>query len=198
MQSNYKPNFRPGSFNPAYRGKRNFQSQNRGKYYKLNHNIRAFELRVLDEDNKQVGVMTKEEALQLATQQGVDLVEIAPNATPVVAKLIDFKKYKYEEAKREKEARKKTKETTTKEVWLTPRMAEHDLNVKIARIKEFLEDGDRVKLTVKFTGREMAHTNLGFDVVKRVVASVAELGKPDREPRMEGRRLTAQLAPVRH
>lgn len=190
-----RPNFAGGPRPWQQRG--SFNNTVRGKFFRLNHNIRAHEVRVLDEEGKQVGVMATSDALKLAQAQEVDLVEIASKANPVVVKLIDFKKFQYEEAKKEREQKKKIKETVTKEIWLTPNMAEHDLNVKMERIKEFLADGDRVKLTVKFTGRQMAHTDLGFQLVKRIFETVAELGTKDREPRMEGRRLTAQLAPLK-
>ena len=203
FKKTYKPSgpYRPsggfnrpsgGNFRPNY-GRSNYMV--RGKYYRLNHYIQADQVRALDEDNKQIGIMTMPEALRIAQEQGLDVVEIASSAKPVVVKIIDFKKFKYEESKKEAEARKKTKETITKEIWLTPNMAEHDLNVKLARVKEFLTDGDRVKLTVKFTGRQMAHTNLGFELLKRIFENVADLGQKDREPRLEGRRIVTQIAP---
>ena len=131
------------------------------RYFKLNHQITAEELRVIDVDGKQIGVISKGEALKLAEEAGADLVEIAPEAKPPVAKIIDYKKFKYLEDKKEKEARKNTKQTELKEVRVTPFIGDHDLNTALAKVKRFLGNGDLVKISIVFKGRQMAHQEFG-------------------------------------
>jgi len=139
--------------------------------------------------------MSLEQALGEAKNQGLDLVEISPNAKPAVVKIVDFKKFKYEEAKRERVAKRKTHETDTKEIWLGPLMSQHDLEVRLKRATEFLEGQDRVKLTVKFSGREMAHPEFGHEVLKKATTFLAELGTPDGTPKFFGRNLTLSFNP---
>lgn len=124
------------------------------------------------------------------------MVEIAPKAVPPVAKIIDFKKFKYEESKKERLSKRKTKETETKEVWLGPLISEHDLNTRLERAKDFLRNGDRVKLSVRFSGREMAHPEFGYQVLKKAVEWLEEVSTKEREPRFEGRNLTTLIAPL--
>lgn len=121
----------------------------------------------------------------------MDLVEIAPNIKPPVAKIVDFQKFKYEEEKKEKAAKKNAKEVELKELWLTPRIAEHDLNTRLRRAEEFLEQGDRILFRVKFKGREMAHTEFGFQLLNKVFATMGDKISLDREPKLEGRSITA-------
>lgn len=168
-----------------------------GRYYRLNQNIQAKEVRLIDASNKQIGVVTIEEARNQARNAGLDLVEIASSASPPVVKIVDFKKFKYEEAKKERLARKKTHETDTKEVWLGPLISPHDLETRLRRAKEFLTEGDRVKLTVRFSGREMAHPEFGHEVLKKSEQFLAEIGSKDGEPRFFGRNLSLSFNPIR-
>jgi translation initiation factor IF-3 len=133
--------------------------------------------------------MTKQEALEKALAAELDLVEIAPNADPPVAKIVDFKKLRYEDSKKEKAA-KKGGENGLKELWLSPRIADHDLGVRLKRTEEFLKDGHKVKLTVKYKGREMAHTEVGNLVLQKALAHFGERVIVEREPKMEGRKLS--------
>lgn len=154
-------------------------------------------MRLLGPDNKQIGVVSLEEALKQARESGLDLVEVASQADPPVARVIDFKKFKYEESKRERLARSKTHETATKEIWLGPLIGQHDLENRLRRAKEFLENGDRVKLTVKFSGREMAHPEFGHQVLKKAAETLVELGNPAGESRFLGRNLSLSFNPTK-
>lgn len=149
-------------------------------------------MRLLDEEGKQIGVVTKLEALQKAKEHGIDVVEIAPNARPPVAKLIDFKKFKYQEAKKEREARKNQKNVGVKEIRLRPFIGAHDFDTRVAQAKEFLSEGNQVKLTLAFKGREITRKEFGFAVVKRFIEAL-EAVKVVREPKMLGRVLEAMV-----
>lgn len=140
-------------------------------------------------DGTQLGVLTKEEALQKAKELELDLIEIAAQANPPVARIFDFQKFRYEEGKKERGS-KKTSEGGLKELWLSPRIAEHDLQVRLNRTKEFLHDGHKVKLTVKFKGREMAHQELGHKVLQETLSLLGNTASVEREPKFEGRRLS--------
>jgi len=168
-----------------------------GKFYRLNNNIQAKEVRLIDSSSKQIGVVSIEEARKMALEAGLDLIEIAANAKPPVAKIVDFKKFKYEEAKKERLAKRKTHETDTKEVWLGPLIGKHDLETRINRAKEFLGDGDRVKLTVRFSGREMAHPEFGHRVLQKSEEMLSETGSRDGEARFVGRNLSLSFSPIR-
>lgn len=165
------------------------------KFYQTNQFIRAEQLRVVDETGKQVGLMTKEEALQEARNRGVDLVEIAPTAKPPVAKMIDFKKFKYLEAKKEREGNKKSGKVELKEIRFTPFIAQGDFDSRIGKIREILTDGDRVKIVVKFVGRQITHVEFGHKVVKRVIAELEGAAQPDGEPKLQGKQLFLILNP---
>ncbi len=141
-----------------------------------------------------LGLMSKDEALKLAKDQAMDLIEIAPNAKPPVAKILDFQKFRYEENKKEQAARKGSNEGGLKELWLSPRIADHDLHVRLRRAEDFLKDGFKVKLTVKFKGREMAHPEVGRDVLNQTLAYFADKVKVEREAKFEGRKLSMILA----
>jgi len=147
-------------------------------------------LRVIDQDGNNLGEISKSEALSKAIEAGLDLIEIAPLAKPPVAKILDFKKFLYEESKREQAARKNAREVELKEIWLSPRIAEHDLNVRLKRAEEFLEDGDKIMFRVKFRGREMAHTELGFQLLNKIFETMGEKITVERDPKMEGRSIT--------
>ena len=142
-----------------------------------------------------VGVISKEEGLEIAFQAGLDLVEISPNADPPVCKVLDYGKFKYEAQKKANEARKKQKVIDVKEIKMRPGIDEHDYQVKMRSVKRFLDDGDKVKMTIRFRGREMAHQELGMKVLDRVREEVDELAKVEQFPRTEGRLMTMVIAP---
>lgn len=162
------------------------------KFYRLNYQIQSPQLRLLDEEGKQIGVVTKLEALQKAKELELDVVEIAPNAKPPVAKLIDFKKFKYQEAKKEREARKSQKHVGVKEVRLRPFIGAHDFDTRLARGKEFLDEGNQLKINVAFKGREITRKEFGFTVINRFIAALPSI-KVVREPKMLGRVLEAMV-----
>ena len=163
---------------------------------RVNGRIRAPEIRLIGPDGQNVGVVKPERALELAEQIGLDLVEISPNATPPVCKIMDFGKYKYETQKREAEAKKKQKTIEVKEVKFRPNTDTHDYDVKMRNVTRFLEAGDKVKVTLRFRGREMAHQNLGRELLERVAEDVKELGKVENMPKMEGRQMVMMIGPV--
>ena len=134
--------------------------------------------------------MSLSEAIGKAQEESFDVVEVASKANPVVVKIIDLKKFKYEEAKKERQARKKTKESHTKEIWLGPLMSDHDLETRLRQGEEFFSKGDRVKFTVKFTGRQMTHTELGFKLMEKVEEALTDRAEKDGEPRLLGRNLS--------
>lgn len=160
-----------------------------GKFYRLNQNIQASKLRVIDSEGKQIGILTKQEAQEKAKEQELDLIEIAPNANPPVARIVDFQKFRYEESKKDRGS-KKGGEGGLKELWLSPRIAEHDLKVRADRTGEFLDQGYKVKLTVKFKGREMAHPELGHKVLQKALNLLGDKVAVERESKFEGRRLS--------
>ncbi len=149
-------------------------------------------MRLLDEEGKQIGVVTKLEALQKAKEMGLDIVEIAPNANPPVAKLIDYKKFKYQEAKKDRESRKSQKNVGVKEIRLRPFIGQHDFDTRVAQAKDFLAEGNQVKLTLAFKGREITRKEFGFAVIKRFVESLESV-KVVREPRVFGKFLEAMI-----
>lgn len=165
------------------------------KRYRVNLRIFASTMRVLDAEGKQVGVLTKEEALRLAHEQELDLVEIAPAAKPPVAKIIDFNKFLYQQAKKKQEEKKKAKTSETKEIRLGPFMSDNDLQVMIRRGRDFLEDGDKIKLVVKFRGRQITRSEFGKEVVQKVIDSLSDISKVDREPHFEGKQMISLLSP---
>jgi translation initiation factor IF-3 len=146
-------------------------------------------------DGNNVGVVDRETALRKAEEAGFDLVEISPNADPPVCKILDIGKYKYEEQKRKNEARKKQKVIEVKEIKLRPNIDDHDYDVKMRAMKRFLEEGDKVKVTLRFRGREMAHMELGHQLLSRVRADFEDHAKVEQEPRSEGRQIVMVLAP---
>lgn len=152
-------------------------------------------MRLIGSDGKQIGVIPLEEALKQAREKELDLVEIAPNAKPPVAKLIDYKKFRYEENKKEQESKKNARNSEQKEIRLSPFMGEHDLDTRIKKGREILEDGDKIKAVVKFSGRQLSRKQFGFEILKSFVAGVGDIGKIEREPRMEGKQLTVYLSP---
>ena len=162
---------------------------------RINEAIRAREVRLIDQDGENVGVVTRTDALERATQAGLDLVEISPDAQPPVCKILDFGKFKYQEQKKAAEARKRQKVVEVKEIKLRPNIDDHDYDVKMKAIKRFFEEGDKVKVTLRFRGREMAHQSLGMEVLKRVRVDLEAIAKVESEPRFEGRQMVMVLAP---
>jgi translation initiation factor IF-3 len=158
--------------------------------------IRVFDLRVVDEDGSQLGVMRTADALRLAQERGLDLVEVAPLASPPVARLLDFGQYKYELTKREKEAKRRQRAVTFKEVRLKPKIGTGDFDTKVRRAIEFLQEGDRVKVTVQFRGRELTHPQIGRDLLDRFAELVQEHGVVERPPLLEGKSMHISLASV--
>jgi translation initiation factor IF-3 len=151
---------------------------------------------VIGADGGQLGVIPLSEALNLARQAGVDLVEIAPNATPPVCRVVDYGKYRYEQAKKEKESKKHQHASTVKEVQLSPRIDPHDLGVKTTHAIDFLCEDMKVKVTLKFRGREMAHTEFGFQVVKKFIEDIAPFGHPDFSPKLIGKGINVMISPL--
>ena len=162
---------------------------------RVNDKIRAPEIRLIDHEGENRGVLDPRDALRMAEDVGLDLVEISPNATPPVCKIMDFGKFKYEQQKKQNEARKKQRIIEIKEVKFRPNIDTHDYDVKMRNVTRFLEDGDKVKVTLRFRGREMAHQDLGRDVLERIAADTVELGKVESMPKMEGRQMIMVIAP---
>ena len=152
-------------------------------------------IRLVGPDGEMVGVLSAEEGLQMAIDAGLDLVEVSPNADPPVCKILDYGKFKYEQQKKRNEARKKQKIIEVKEIKMRPGIDEHDYQVKMRSMRRFLDDGDKVKVTIRFRGREMAHQELGMKVLDRVCDDLDELIKVEMVPQMEGRLMTMVLAP---
>lgn len=169
---------------------KSYHQKPQGKYYRINYSIPDREHLVVDAKGEKLGVMTKEEALKKAKEAGLDLVEIAGQANPPVAKIIEYQKFKYEENKKEQAAKKHAKDVELKEIWLTPRIAEHDLLTRIRRVEEFIADNNKVMFRVKFKGREMAHTNLGFELLSKVLGILGDKVLIERDAKLEGRSIT--------
>jgi translation initiation factor IF-3 len=162
---------------------------------KINDAIRAREVRLIDETGQNVGVVSKFDAMAKAEQAGLDLVEVSPDADPPVCKILDYGKYKYQEQKKAAEARKHQKIVEIKEIKMRPGIDDHDYDVKMRAIKRFFEEGDKVKITLRFRGREMAHQQLGMAVLVRVKNDTEPIAKVESEPRFEGRQMVMVLAP---
>ncbi|WP_438990554.1 translation initiation factor IF-3 [Lentibacter sp.] len=165
---------------------------------RVNDRITSNEIRLIGADGENVGVVTPAQAMIMAEEAELDLVEISPNANPPVCKIMDFGKYKYEQQKREAEARKKQKIIEIKEVKFRPNTDTHDYDVKMRNVVKFLEKGDKVKVTLRFRGREMAHQNLGRELLERIADDVIalELGKIENFPKMEGRQMVMLIGPT--
>jgi len=160
-----------------------------------NHRIKVPQVRVISPEGKQLGILDTPKAVNLALEVGLDLVEVAPNATPVpVCRIMDFGKYVYEESKKHSHA--KSTASKIKEIEFTARIAPNDFNTKLRHAEEFLDHGNKVKLRLKFRGREMAHTELGFEVMKRAVADLGGMGHPDADPKLIGRNIHVMLTPL--
>jgi translation initiation factor IF-3 len=161
----------------------------------VNEDIRVPQVRLIDEEGEMIGVMSARDALLRAYDAGMDLLEISPNAVPPVCKITDYGKYKYEQQKKANEARKKQKIVEIKEIKVRPNIDDHDYDVKMRSAKSFLEEGDKVKVTLRFRGREMAHQDLGVKVLERIRTELGEMAKVEQMPRLENRQMIMVLAP---
>ena len=169
--------------------------QDTRKFYRINERIFASTLRVLDSEGKQMGVFSRFEALKKARENGVDLVEVVPMANPPIAKIIDFKKFLYQESKKKNEEKKRSKVSETKEIRLGPFMSDNDLQVMIRRGHAFLTDNDKVRLIVKFIGRQIAHPEFGKEIMKKAIDGLSDVSKVERDPHFEGKQLIVILSP---
>lgn len=165
------------------------------KEMSINEGIRDKEVRVVDSDGSQLGIMQSKDAQELAYSKNLDLVKIAPQATPPVCKIMDYGKYKFELAKKEKETRKNQKVVSVKEVRVTPTIDSHDFNTKVNHAKKFLTSGDKVKVTVRFRGREVKHYKLGEAILVKFAEEISEIGNVDKAPKLEGKNMTMFVVP---
>ena len=161
----------------------------------INEQIRDKEVRLIGPDGEQLGIMSAKEAMFKAQEAGLDLVKIAPTSTPPVCKIMDYGKYRFEQAKREKDAKRNQHVVEVKEIRMSPGIGISDFNVKLRNAQRFLSDGDRVKVSVRFKGREMAHTNIGEDLLRKFAEGCSEIGTVDKNPKLEGRFMAMFLSP---
>ena len=180
----------------AFQKQNYFQRRTRPKGPKTNERIRAPEVQVISSDGKNLGTLSTNEAITMAKQEGLDLIEISPNANPPVCKIIDIGKYKYDLQKKANKAKKKQKIINLKEIKLRPVTETHDYNFKIKNAQRFLEKGDKVKFTVKFKGREMQHTDLGKELMTRIINDTSTIGKVEVHPKFEGRQIIMIIQPM--
>ncbi len=179
--SNFKPNY--------------FQRRSKPQGPKANERIKALDVQVIGSEGNNLGVMQLKQAIQLAKDEGLDLIEISPNANPPVCKIMDMGKYKYDLQKKANQAKKKQKVVSLKEIKLRPGTEIHDYNFKIKNAKKFITKGDKVKFTVKFKGREMQHVELGKDLMKRIIEDTKDIGKVETHPKFEGRQMIMIIQP---
>ena len=163
--------------------------------YQINEEITDKEVRMIDEDGTQLGIMTSQEAFRIAVEKELDLVKIAPTSNPPVCKIMDYGKYRFEQAKREKEARRHQHIVEVKEIRMSPSIGINDFNVKLNHGQKFLKEGDRLKVTIRFRGREMAHTDIGEKLLKKFAEECGEFGTVDKNPKLEGRHMSMFLTP---
>tara|TARA_B110000259_G_scaffold11718_1_gene12699 strand:+ start:121 stop:666 length:546 start_codon:yes stop_codon:yes gene_type:complete len=178
-------------FKPNY-----FQRRSRPQGPKSNQQIRAIDVQVIGSDGNNVGILTLKKAIELAKEEGLDLIEISPNANPPVCKIMDMGKYKYDLQKKTNIAKKKQKVVALKEIKMRPGTDVHDYNFKVKNAKKFLVNKDKVKFTVKFKGREMQHINLGKDLMNRIIEDTKEVGKIETHPKFEGRQMIMIIHPI--
>ena len=179
-----------------YPKKNYFQRRTRPKGPRTNERIRALEVQVISSDKKNLGTFSIKEAVEMAQQEGLDLIEISPNAKPPVCKITDIGKYRYDLQKKANRAKKKQKIVNLKEIKLRPVTEIHDYNFKLKNAQKFLEKGDKVKFTVRFKGREMQHTHLGKELMQRIINDTANLGKIEVDPKLEGRQIIMIIQPL--
>ena len=173
----------------AFQRQNYFQRRTKPRGPKANERIRTPQVQVIGSDGKNLGTLATQEAINIAREEGLDLIEISPNANPPVCKIIDIGKYKYDLQKKANKAKKKQKIINLKEIKLRPVTEIHDYNFKIKNAKKFLAKGDKVKFTVQFKGREMQHTNLGYNLMNRIINDTSNLGKVEVRPKFEGRQI---------
>jgi translation initiation factor IF-3 len=178
-------------FKPNY-----FQRRSRPQGPKSNQQIRAIDVQVIGSDGNNVGILTLKKAIELAKGEGLDLIEISPNANPPVCKIMDMGKYKYDLQKKTNIAKKKQKVVALKEIKMRPGTDVHDYNFKVKNAKKFLVNKDKVKFTVKFKGREMQHINLGKDLMNRIIEDTKDVGKVETRPKFEGRQMVMIIQPI--
>ena len=162
----------------------------------VNNGIRAREVRLIGQDGEQLGIKSKREALQLAEDANLDLVLVAPKARPAVARIMDYGKYRYEMQKKEREARKKQKTVTVKEIRLSPSIDTNDFNVKLKRVRKFIEKGDKVRVSLRFRGRAITHKDIGRDMIERMAKETEDIATVVQRPKMEGRSIFLTLTPA--
>lgn len=175
--------------------RRPFQPPRKDDGTRINDEITALKIRLIDENGEMLGVFGVKQAIEKAIAAGLDLVEISPNAEPPVCKILDYGKFKYENQKKLTEAKKKQKTVEVKEIKLRPAIGDHDYEVKLKAAKKFIENGDKLKVTLRFRGREMAHMHLGFEVLNRLKSDMAGLAKVDQEPKPEGKQVMIMMSP---
>ncbi len=180
----------------SYQKQNYFQRRTKPKGPKTNERIRAPEVQVISSEGKNLGTLKTQEAINIARQEGLDLIEISPNANPPVCKIIDIGKYKYDLQKKANKAKKKQKIINLKEIKLRPVTEIHDYNFKIKNAQRFLEKGDKVKFTVRFKGREMQHTHLGNQLMDRIISDTSKLGKVEVQPKLDGKQITMIIQPL--
>ena len=163
--------------------------------HQINEEIRDKEIRLIGDQGEQLGIMSSEEALRIATERELDLVKIAPGSNPPGCKIMDYGKYRFEQTKKEKEAKKNQRVIEIKEIRMSPGIGDNDFNTKLKNAQKFLTDGDRVKVSVRFRGREMAHTDIGATLLKDFAAKCAEIANMDKAPKLEGRNMSMFLSP---
>lgn len=163
---------------------------------RMNDQIKSTTIRLIDVDGNMIGVVPVKQGLELAEQHGLDLVEISPNAEPPVCKVLDYGKFKYEAQKKASEARKKQKVVSLKEIKMRPNIDPHDYGIKMKNVRKFIEDGDKVKFTLRFRGREMSHQEQGMKLMQQVKADMGDTIKVESEPRLEGRQMVMVIAPA--
>ena len=162
----------------------------------VNNGIRAREVRLIGQDGEQLGIKSKREALQLAEEANLDLVLVAPKARPAVARIMDYGKYRFEMQKKEREARKKQKTITVKEIRLSPSIDTNDFNVKLKRVRKFIEKGDKVRISLRFRGRAITHKDIGRDMIERMAEETSDIATVVQRPKMGGRSIFLTLAPA--
>ena len=178
------------------RKKNFFQRREKPRGPRINDRIRALEVQVISSDKKNLGTFSIKEAVEMAQQEGLDLIEISPNAKPPVCRITDIGKYKYDLQKKANKARKKQKIINLKEIKLRPVTEIHDYNFKLKNAQKFLEKGDKVKFTVRFKGREMQHTHLGNKLMDRIISDIESVGKVETHPKLEGRQIVMIIQPL--
>ena len=180
--SNFKPNY--------------FQRRSKPQGPKANERIKALDVQVIGSDGKNLGVIQLKQAIQLAKDEGLDLIEISPNANPPVCKIMDMGKYKYDLQKKANQAKKKQKTVSLKEIKLRPGTETHDYNFKIKNAKKFINKGDKVKFTVRFKGREMQHAELGKELMKKIIEEIKDIAKVESQPKFEGKQMVMIIQPI--